>query len=84
MLLGVNVLLKQTFKGFGTVHRPRSNNLLEICSTDIRISAEYQRCNNGYQEKIDQISIKHTDRFQEDIKKYQLDMPKYKPDICGW
>jgi len=38
---------------------------------------------NGYQEKIDQISIKYLIDFSRLFKKYQLDIPKYLPDISG-
>jgi len=59
----------------------RGNILLDICTPDIkisRISAGNQRgIINGYQEKIDQISIEYLTDFGRILKKYQLDIPKY-------
>jgi len=50
----------------------RGNILLEICTPDIRISAGYQTVIggniNGYQEKIDQISIKYQTDFSKILK----------------
>jgi len=50
---------------------PRGNILLEICTPDIRISrmsAGYTGIINGYQEKIDHISIKYLTDFGRILK----------------
>ena len=83
-------------KGNRTINKltrgvPRGNDLLEICTPDIKISTWYQSVHrisgwqldisgiiNGYKEKIDQISIKYlTDFGRISTKKNQLDIPKY-------